>query len=202
MAETTFERLRDFMGTHPARHHDSAPVTHGAPSSPITVQTVALNIAGHREELLRLNPGALELAAECIFAFHEDANGSMTTVLASRSGSYAREQGTGKRSLTVEDLCEMVTRGGAEGRSAVRALLAPIISRLDESGLGADLAEAGATFAREACDVTEALMLGKTDTQIRTEIREAREALRVLEAAQAARQRVSAKVAQVIGGRQ
>lgn len=174
----------------------------GTSPDPLTQATVSLNIASHREELLRLNPGAVELAAACIFAFHAAINGSLTTALRSRSDSYAREQGTGKRALTVEDLCELVTAGGSEGRSAVRALLAPIIARLDEAGIGTAVNEAAADFAREAADVPSALLLGKGDSELRREIREAKERLRVLEAAVEARERVTARLAAVCGGQQ
>ena len=145
---------------HP-RISGPAPVARerGSSPEPLTESTVSLNIAGHREELLRINPGAVELAAQCIFAFHEDINGSLTTVLASRAGSYAREQGTGKRSLTVEDLCEMVTKGGSEGRSAVRALLAPIVDRLDGvTASGIAIGDAVADFDNEAGDITQAII--------------------------------------------
>jgi hypothetical protein len=179
-----------------------APVTHSVTAS-LTPATVALNIASHRDELFRLNPGAVELAAECVFGFHEAVNGSLTTVLPSRAGSYAREQGTGKRSLTLEDVCEMVTRGGSEGRSAVRALLAPIVDRLD--GVTASMVgigDAAADFDAESSDIGQAILRGKTDTDIRREIREAEDKLRILKGAVTAREDITRRLAQVCGGKQ
>lgn len=191
------------MSNHP-RPVVVAPVSRERYSSlePLTEAVVALNIAGHREELHRNTRPAINLAASCIFAFHEEISGSLTTALRSRSESYAREQGTGKRALTVEDICELVVAGGAEGRNAVRALLAPIVGRLDGSGSGVGVSEAAADFLHEACDVPNALMLGKTDSEIRREIVEARERLRIFEQALESRARVSSRVAQVIGGKQ
>lgn len=49
-------------------------------------------------------------------------------------------------------------------------------------------------------DVASVILRGKTDTQIRTEIREAREKLRILESALDARDRASAPLASVLPG--
>ena len=156
----------------------AAPVTAPPPSSPLTAADVALVIGSRREELMRLTPAAITLCAASVVAFHDAINGSLTTALRSRSESYAREQGTGKRALTIEDVCELAVAGGAEGARAVRALFAPIISRLDERGGAGDVNLAASDFLREACDVPNALLLGKDDSAIRKEINEAREMLR------------------------
>lgn len=184
------------------RPREVPPVTRGhqTPPEPLTPATVALNIASHRDELARVNQAAIELSALCVFAFHEEIRGSLSLALQSRSGSYAREQGTGKRSLTMEDICELVTAGGAEGRNAVRALLGPIVSRLDGFVSDMDLNEAGADFARESGDVTDAILRGKTDTEIRREIREAEDQLKVLRAAVTAREDVTRELSRVCGG--
>lgn len=192
------------MSHHP-RLISAAPVTreHHSSPEPITEAVIALNIASRREELHRNTPAAITLSAACVFGFHEEINGSLTTALRSRSESYAREQGTGKRALTWDDICELVLAGGSEGRGAVRALLAPVVAILDGAGAGVDVMDAAAEFLTEACDVPNALMLGKTDTEIRREIREAREKLRVFEQALESRAKVSSRIAQVIsGGRQ
>jgi len=178
----------------------AAPVTHGLETS-LTPATVSINIASHREELLRVSPAAVELASECVFAFHQDINGSLTTALRSRSGSYAREQGTGKRSLTVEDIAELVASGGSEGRSAVRALLGPILSRLEGAAVpGISVGDAAADFDHESGDITEAILRGRTDTEIQREIREAEAKLEVLKRAVQAREDITRKLAQVCGG--
>lgn len=187
------------MANHHGRIIEVAPVASHSPASPMTEAEVALNIASRREELHRVNPGAVALSATCVFAFHEEINGSLTTALRSRSGSYAREQGTGHRALTFEDVCELVIAGGAEGRRAVRALLAPVMARLESSGSGIDAMGAAADFLHEACDVPNAMMLGKSSTEVNREIREAREALRVLEQAMETRDRVSAPLADALG---
>lgn len=188
------------MSHHP-RLISSAPVAHGLHSSPepLSESVVALNIASRREELHRNTPSAITLAAAGVFAFHAEISGNLTTALRSRSGSYAREQGTGLRALTVEDICELVTVGGSEGRCAVRALLAPVLAKLDEAGAGDDVVVAAADFLTEACDVPNAIMLGKSGTEINREIREARESLRKLEKAQEARDRMTAPLADVMG---
>lgn len=186
------------MGAHHDRLVSSSPVTHGVHPSPITESDIALNIASRREELHRNTPAAITLSAACVFGFHEEINGSLTTALRSRSESYAREQGTGKRALTWDDICELVIAGGSEGRGAVRALLAPVVAMLDGGGSGADVNEAAAAFVREAADVPNAFLLGRGDVEIDREIREAKEALRILEAA-----RESRRIAVVCtGGRQ
>lgn len=194
------------MGSHHHRTIDIAPVTSPRHSSPesVTEAGIALNIASRREELHRNTPAAITLSASCVFAFHEEIHGALHAALRSRSESYAREQGTGKRALTWDDVCELVIAGGAEGRRAVRALIAPVVSVLDGSGSGVAVSDAAAEFLAEAADVPNALLLGKSDSEIRREIREAREKLRVFEAAIEARNKVTAPFVAIpgIGGRQ
>lgn len=170
------------------------------PPEPIDAASVALRIAARREELHRNTPQAVHLAARCVVGFHDTINGSLTTALRSRSESYARGEGTGDRAISLEDICELVEAGGAEGKRGVRAMLAPILSRLDETGSGSDVALAASEFLSEACDIPNALMLGKSDTEIRREANEAREKLRRFEKALDERARLTAPLA-AIGAR-
>ena len=133
----------------------------------ITEECVATNIAIRREPFFREHPGAVDLAAKCTFAFHGTIKGSLTTALRSRDGSYAREQGTGKRALTIEDVCELVTSGGAEGRRAVAALLSPILEHLDAGPVPfLPRGEVVADFAMSAGRVSAAFMRGDTALRV------------------------------------
>ena len=189
------------MNTHHPRPIEVPPVTRAGSTPPaaLTEATVALNIASHREELLRINPQAISLAASCVFAFHESITGSLTTALKSRSGrSYGREQGVGLRALTVEDIAELATAGGVEGRRAVIALLAPIMDCLEGGpASGLILSEAVADYAREATDVSQALMRGKTDTDILRELNESDERAKVLRNVLQVRRNVTRKFAEI-----
>jgi len=127
----------------------------------VTEDSVATNIALRRESFFRDYPDAVDLTARCTFAFHESIKGSLAAALRSRPDSYARGQGIGKKALTIEDVCELVTSGGSEGRRAVAALLSPILDRLDSGPAPFQPAgEVVADFTTSAATVSAAFMRG------------------------------------------
>lgn len=181
-----------------AENHEVPPQSETGPHK-LCVATIACNIVNRREELL-VDDAVVVLAAEGYLAFATITAGRTPAVLKDRSPEYARQQRSAKKGLAYEDMCGMALTGGAEGAEAVRALWAPIAAALEERGSGIELCQAAADLAREAQDIPNAMLLGKTEAEIDREMLQLEEAVRIYKRAKQRRREVSAPFAAVTGG--
>lgn len=168
------ERLRDMGVEHVAfgSIHRVTP-DHGSTRENKAIE-IAINVATRRSDH-RANDEAVALEADCVMGFSESlGHGTIGRILPSRAESYAREQKSGKRPLTLGDLCEMGVSGGREGKESARAALAPLNRALEPVTVpGRACQEALAEYIRESADVTRAFLRGATPAEILKELSEA-----------------------------